>query len=49
MDISGKQVRLYRAITDRQFKLDRKGLNPGVYFVELNAEEGTLIEKLIIN
>ena len=49
LDISGKQVRLYRAITDRQFKLDRKGLNPGVYFVELKAEEGTLIEKLIIN
>ncbi|HIF14035.1 MAG TPA: T9SS type A sorting domain-containing protein, partial [Bacteroidetes bacterium] len=40
---------LYRAVTDRQFKLDKKGLNPGVYFVELNTEQGVLIEKLIIN
>ena len=49
MDISGKQIRLYRSITEGQFKLDRRELNPGVYFVEINRGGDVLVEKLVIN
>ncbi|MEO5571127.1 MAG: T9SS type A sorting domain-containing protein [Bacteroidia bacterium] len=48
-DITGKSVRRIENIQRAFYKIDRKGLLPGIYFVKVGFEKSTVVRKIILN
>ena len=47
MNLSGKTVQQF-FVSDREFSIQRKELQPGVYIIQVETGENKIVEKLII-
>lgn len=47
-DLTGHRVRLIEKVNSSFFKVERKSLAPGVYFVKVGFDKGTITRKIVI-
>lgn len=48
-DMSGRLVRTENGLSGNSFSFSRRGLNPGLYFIEISSGKMSLREKLLVN